>query len=124
MGNEVNQSPAAATARELMKQKDAIENKIKEFEQVLSTQRVGMHEPLVDSSGFPRSDIDLMTVRTALYCSENCLSIVNLRFYDFIMLALQNDHKDIMSRIESALHEIHAENNTNRRLEETNRDSF
>ncbi|CAG8727357.1 23922_t:CDS:2, partial [Cetraspora pellucida] len=98
MGNEVNQSPAAATARELMKQKDAIENKIKEFEQVLNTQGVGMHEPLVDSSGFPRSDIDLMTVRTA---------------------PLQNDHKDIMSRIESALHEIHAENNANRRLEET-----
>ncbi|CAG8613616.1 14175_t:CDS:2 [Racocetra fulgida] len=92
MGNEVNQSQAAATARELMKQKDAIENKIKEFEQVL-----------IDSSGFPRADIDLMTVRTARSR----------------IIALQNDHKDIMSRIESALHEIHAENKANRRLEET-----
>ncbi|CAG8702489.1 6581_t:CDS:2, partial [Dentiscutata heterogama] len=65
MGNEVNQSTAAATARELMTQKDAIENKIKEFEQILIAQGVGMHEPLVDSEGFPRADIDLMAVRTA-----------------------------------------------------------
>ncbi|RIB13211.1 hypothetical protein C2G38_2041175 [Gigaspora rosea] len=97
MGHEVNQSTAAATARELMTQKDAIENKIKEFEQTLIAQGVGMHEPLVDSSGFPRADIDLMAVRTA-----------RAR-----IIALRNDHKDIMSRIESALHELHAENKKN-----------
>ncbi|CAG8685744.1 17174_t:CDS:2 [Dentiscutata erythropus] len=64
MGNEVNQSTAAATARELMTQKDTIENQIKESEQVLIAQGVGMHEPLVDSEGFPRADIDLMALNS------------------------------------------------------------
>ncbi|CAG8459188.1 5258_t:CDS:2 [Funneliformis mosseae] len=77
------------TARQLIENKDAIENELKELEQVLKGQGVGMIEPLVDNSGFPRDDIDLVTVRTA---------------------PLRNDHKDIMKQIEEALHAMHAEN--------------
>ena len=54
---------------------------------------MGMKEPLVDSSGFPRSDVDVHTIRT-------------LRNQ---IVRLQNDHRQIMNDIEQALHQIHQE---------------
>ncbi|KAF9391021.1 putative 26S proteasome regulatory subunit [Podila verticillata] len=52
-----------------------------------------MTDRLVDSNGFPRSDIDLVAVTTA---RSN-------------IVKLKNDHKEIMLRIEEALHAVHAE---------------
>lgn len=51
-----------------------------------------MTEPLVDSDGFPRADIDVHAVRISR--SE--------------LKKLENDHKVMMMRIEKALHVIHA----------------
>ncbi|RGB26610.1 26S proteasome non-ATPase regulatory subunit 9-like protein [Rhizophagus diaphanus] len=98
MGNEITPKSAELTARQLMGQKDAIENELKELEQILKGQGVGMDEPLVDESGFPRDDIDLVAVRTAR--SK--------------LISLRNDHKDIMKQIEEALHAMHAENKANK----------
>ncbi|RHZ67814.1 hypothetical protein Glove_299g17 [Diversispora epigaea] len=98
MGIELNPSAAVLNARELMQKKDQIEKEVREYEQVLEGQKIGMFEPLIDSSGFPRDDIDLVAVRTAR------AKIISLR----------NDHKAIMNKIEQALHEIHAENQANR----------
>ncbi|KAG0343590.1 putative 26S proteasome regulatory subunit [Podila humilis] len=52
-----------------------------------------MTDRLVDSNGFPRSDIDLVAVTTA---RSN-------------IIRLKNDHKAIMLEIEQTLHAVHAE---------------
>ncbi|KAG0378423.1 hypothetical protein BGX24_003872 [Mortierella sp. AD032] len=52
-----------------------------------------MNDQLIDSNGFPRSDIDLVVVRTA---RSN-------------IIRLKNDMKALMLQIEEALHAVHAE---------------
>lgn len=69
-------------AQALIKEKDAIELKISEYEQVLRSQNVEMKTPLVDKDGFPRADLDIYTIRHAraalvrnLRLIENCTMI-------------------------------------------------
>ncbi|XP_022086107.1 26S proteasome non-ATPase regulatory subunit 9-like [Acanthaster planci] len=79
--------------QELMDEKDSIEKEIKELFEVLESQgNVGMHGPLIDPEGYPRSDIDVYSVRTARHR----------------IICLQNDHKALMVQIESSLHDLHA----------------
>lgn len=80
-----------ADAQQLIKKKDDIEAQLRELEESLRFQGVGMDQPLVDAGGFPRSDIDVVAART----SRN------------LVHRLRNDHKDIMKEIEQALHAIH-----------------
>ncbi|KAJ8652455.1 hypothetical protein O0I10_011922 [Lichtheimia ornata] len=80
-----------AEAQQLIKKKDDIEAQLRELEESLRIQGVGMDQPLVDAGGFPRSDIDVVAART----SRNLIH------------RLRNDHKDIMKEIEQALHAIH-----------------
>ncbi|KAF8976674.1 26S proteasome non-ATPase regulatory subunit 9 [Entomortierella lignicola] len=87
------QSELMAQAQALVKQKDDIEAEIKKTQDELQSQKVGMTDRLVDSQGFPRSDIDLVVVTTA---RSN-------------IVRLKNDHKAIMLKIEEALHAVHAE---------------
>lgn len=96
-----SKSPAAESvydelmkeAKELIERKDKIEEELRELEDRLIEAGVGMSEPLVDRSGFPRSEIDVHSVRT----SRN------------LVIRLRNDHKAIMKDIESVLHRIHEE---------------
>ena len=84
---------AASHLKELIRQKDSIEEDIKACFEILRTQGdVGTDTALVDHEGFPRADIDLVQVRTA----RNKIA------------CLQNDHKDLMKRIEKGLVEYHA----------------
>ncbi|XP_065846250.1 26S proteasome non-ATPase regulatory subunit 9-like [Oscarella lobularis] len=84
---------AHSDVRDLIAQKDAIEAEIKALSDVLDSQKgVGMNEPLVDTEGFPRADIDIYSVRTA----RNKI------------IRLHNDHKSLMSQIERSLHAMHA----------------
>lgn len=84
-------------AQALVAKKDEIEAQIRELHDTL--QGVGMDEPLVDRSGFPRSDIDVAAVRTSRH----------------MIHCLRNDHKDIMKAIEQALHAVHeAQRKTNK----------
>lgn len=78
---------------ELMKQKDKLEQKISDQGRILEANRVGMTDPLVDDSGYPRNDIDVYQVRQARHQ----------------IICLQNDLKALMKRIESGLHTVHAE---------------
>uniref|UniRef100_A0A1B6JR76 26S proteasome non-ATPase regulatory subunit 9 n=1 Tax=Homalodisca liturata TaxID=320908 RepID=A0A1B6JR76_9HEMI len=78
----------------LMTEKNKIEAEIQQFYDVLSANNIGMHEPLVDSEGFPRNDIDVYQVRTARHR----------------IICLQNDHKSTMLKIEAGLHKLHAGN--------------
>jgi len=63
-----------------------------------------MDEPLIDSQGFPRADIDVYQVRHARAAIR----------------ALANDHKQVTKRIEEELHRIHA--NTPRRAADEQRE--
>ncbi|KAG0056546.1 hypothetical protein BGZ83_004569 [Gryganskiella cystojenkinii] len=87
------QSELMKHAQALMKQKDELEAEIKTLQDNLKAQKVGMTERLVDSSGFPRSDIDLVAVTTARSG----------------IIKLQNDLKTVMLQIEEAIHAVHAE---------------
>lgn len=79
--------------KDLMAKKDAIEKEIKEFQDVLESQKgVGMHGKLIDDENYPRSDIDVYAVRVA----RNRI------------ICLQNDHKALMKEIEEGIHEVHA----------------
>ncbi|GFE54760.1 proteasome regulatory protein protein [Babesia ovis] len=53
--------------------------------------QVGMTGPLVDAEQFPRSDIDVYAVRNARH-RVHCL---------------HNDYKEVETKLEHALHEIH-----------------
>ncbi|XP_070551801.1 26S proteasome non-ATPase regulatory subunit 9-like [Ptychodera flava] len=85
---------ARENVKQLIQRKDNIEAEIKELYEVLDSQRgVGMQGPLIDNEGYPRSDIDVYTVRTA----RNKI------------ICLQNDHKDLMKQIEQGLHVLHGQ---------------
>ena len=83
---------------DLMLKKSEIENEIKQQGEILIAEgNIGMNEPLVDTEGFPRNDIDLYKVRLTRQ-HINCL---------------QNDYKEIMQKIEDKLFEYHGEKRSN-----------
>ncbi|CAL1543450.1 unnamed protein product [Lymnaea stagnalis] len=78
--------------QELVKKKDEIERSVKELMDLLESQKgVGLNEPLVDTEGFPRSDIDVYSCRHARH-QISCL---------------QNDHLIVMRQIEEEIVNIH-----------------
>ncbi|XP_067671598.1 26S proteasome non-ATPase regulatory subunit 9-like [Haliotis asinina] len=78
----------------LMKRKDDLESQVKELHALLDSQKsVGTDGPLIDTEGFPRSDIDVYSVRHARHQ----------------IACLQNDHKEVMREIEEELVNIHAQ---------------
>ncbi|CAI2738358.1 unnamed protein product [Dicrocoelium dendriticum] len=81
-----------ARLNELSSRKRRIEEEICQMNQILqSNGNVGMDSPLVDREGFPRSDIDVASVRTA----RNRI------------IHLNNDHKSVMLAMEEALNQMH-----------------
>ncbi|XP_067127143.1 26S proteasome non-ATPase regulatory subunit 9 [Centruroides vittatus] len=77
----------------LMKKKESIEEEINSLFAVLKSQNIGMTDPVVDSEGYPRSDIDVYLVRQTRQR----------------IICLQNDHKEVMKQIEAGLYSLHAE---------------
>ncbi|XP_022806550.1 26S proteasome non-ATPase regulatory subunit 9-like isoform X3 [Stylophora pistillata] len=65
-----------------------------------------MNEKLIDEENYPRSDIDVYTVRVA----RNRI------------ICLQNDHKALMKEIEEGIHEVHAQAREQRDKKETQQD--
>ncbi|XP_014471084.1 PREDICTED: 26S proteasome non-ATPase regulatory subunit 9 [Dinoponera quadriceps] len=76
----------------LIKEKDKIESDLRALKEVLDNNHVGMSEPLVDTEGYPRQDIDVYQVRRTRHD----------------IICLTNDHKALMTKIEEGLHKIHA----------------
>lgn len=74
----------------LLKKKDEMEMEIEGIMNSLG--EAGLKGNLVDSEGFPRSDIDIMAIRKL----RNRYAV------------LQTDHKEIMKKIEVGLHELHS----------------
>ncbi|SCM20056.1 proteasome regulatory protein, putative [Plasmodium chabaudi chabaudi] len=80
---------------ELVKQRECIENEIKENLEFLESpenKNIGMHGKLIDPEGFPRNDIDIYKIRIA----RNKI------------ICLKNDYLNINKKIEEYLHEIHS----------------
>ncbi|XP_076666628.1 26S proteasome non-ATPase regulatory subunit 9 [Andrena cerasifolii] len=77
---------------QLMKDKDKIESELKDLQEVLDANHVGMDDPVVDSEGYPRNDIDVYQIRHARHK----------------IICLRNDHKALMTKIEEGLHKVHA----------------
>ncbi|GAA5852264.1 hypothetical protein JCM9279_002482 [Rhodotorula babjevae] len=70
--------------RRLTTLRDSLDAQLDVYFDVLKTNNIDMHAPLVDNEGFPRSDIDVAGVRTAR------VSIIRLR----------NDLKDVQRDME------------------------
>lgn len=76
----------------LMKKKDDLEKSILDITEYLEAPGMpGVKGPLVDSEGFPRSDIDLFEIRK----NRNRLA------------CLQTDHVNLMKEIEKGLFSLH-----------------
>uniref|UniRef100_A0A182M6S3 Nas2 N-terminal domain-containing protein n=1 Tax=Anopheles culicifacies TaxID=139723 RepID=A0A182M6S3_9DIPT len=71
----------------LMELRSQLEAEIEQHGTVLRANKIGMHERLTDSEGFPRTDVDVMAVRTARHS----------------IICLQNDRKVIMAEIEKEM---------------------
>ncbi|CAG9807900.1 unnamed protein product [Chironomus riparius] len=71
----------------LIQEKERIEKEIQNHGVALKNNNIGFNEPLVDSEGFPRNDIDVRSVRLARTQ----------------IVCLQNDLKDITKAIEEGL---------------------
>ena len=81
----------AEQAKALIAHKDALEDELNSQYSVLSANASTMNSPLLDSEGFPRSDIDVYAVRHAR------VRIIELR----------NDVKGVMDMIAKALEGVH-----------------
>ena len=75
----------------LMAKKESLEAELKALQDVLG--EAGMEQPLVDSEGYPRADVDVYQVRHARH---------DIR-------CKQNDLKSLMKDIERGLHSLHSQ---------------
>lgn len=79
--------------RQLIERKDNLEEELKALGSVLDSHGVNMQTTLTTFDGYPRDDIDVAQVR-----------VTRAR-----IIALRNDWKELMDKIEKGLHEHHAE---------------
>jgi 26S proteasome non-ATPase regulatory subunit 9 len=77
----------------LVSKKDELEREISRLEAILTANNTNMTNSLIDLQGFPRSDIDVYTVR------HTRSKIIHL----------SNDHADILKEIEKSLIQIHSQ---------------
>jgi len=82
--------------RSLMKldeERRNIELEVAQLNEILNTDiGVGVHEPLIDSENYPRSDIDVHLARISRHR----------------VACLQTDHSQIMAQIQHKLHQLHS----------------
>ncbi|KPM08852.1 hypothetical protein QR98_0073770 [Sarcoptes scabiei] len=64
-GHHYDRKEARKEALELNNRRNELENEIKEYMSILDSQGIGMNEPLVDSEGYPRNDLDIYQIRFA-----------------------------------------------------------
>ncbi|TPX37426.1 hypothetical protein SmJEL517_g00426 [Synchytrium microbalum] len=83
---------AIDAVKKLDAQKTDLERQLSALEGTLSSQNVGMSEPLVDKDGYPRADID----------------VYNVRQTRAIIIRLRNDYKELLGRVDKALIAMHA----------------
>ncbi|KAI5707109.1 hypothetical protein M8J75_014569 [Diaphorina citri] len=84
--------PVREKLTQLMNKRSDLESELKAYLDILSANHIGMNEPLVDSEGYPRQDVDVYQVR-------NARSRV---------VCIQNDLRALMKEIETNLHLVHS----------------
>lgn len=73
----------------LLEARQKIEHELDTYAAVLDRNHIDLTSPLITQDGFPRSDIDVANVRIARTA----------------IIRLKNDHKEVETRIEAAVHE-------------------
>ncbi|KAI9892065.1 MAG: putative 26S proteasome regulatory subunit [Vezdaea aestivalis] len=91
------------TLFELMEEKDNVEAELYALGDVLESHGVNMNTSLITFDGYPRDDIDIAQIRTT-----------RAR-----IIRLKNDHKTLMSKIESGLHDHYASLNSQQESQQT-----
>lgn len=102
-------------ALRLMDEKDRIEAHIDHQLSILRMNDSTMQSPLVDSEGFPRADIDIVSVRTVNFppfaldsiSSSLNLFIIFLRQARVRVIELRNDLKALTDQIALALQDVY-----------------
>uniref|UniRef100_A0A8R1DTX9 Nas2_N domain-containing protein n=1 Tax=Caenorhabditis japonica TaxID=281687 RepID=A0A8R1DTX9_CAEJA len=87
---------AHSKAKQLVQQRDELDEKIKELMLVLETNNSTMDSPLVDAEGFPLNTIDVYAVRHARHD----------------LICLRNDHAELTEKIAIEMEKDHAEKPT------------
>jgi len=77
----------------LMKRREDIDEQIQALGGILTSNKIGMTEPLVDAEGYPRNDIDVYQVRHARHK----------------IICLQNDFKSVTKEIDEKLQMYHTQ---------------
>jgi len=77
----------------LMKRREDIDEQIQALGGILTSNKIGMTEPLVDSEGYPRNDIDVYQVRHARHK----------------IICLQTDFKNVTKEIDEKLQMYHTQ---------------
>ncbi|XP_014247156.1 26S proteasome non-ATPase regulatory subunit 9 [Cimex lectularius] len=80
-------SETKRTILELREKRDSLEKVMKEMSEILAEQNVGMEDPLVDTEGYPRADIDVYNVRKArrtIIMTRNDLIHINERLKELL----------------------------------------
>ncbi|KAJ3199585.1 hypothetical protein HDU82_000307 [Entophlyctis luteolus] len=83
----------SARYNQLIAERETLESEILQLLDALKSNNSNMSDPLVDAEGFPRSDIDVYTVRQLRHS----------------IILKQNDHKGLMAKIEDEMHRVFAE---------------
>jgi 26S proteasome non-ATPase regulatory subunit 9 len=81
------------TVKDLIKQKDDVEEEIKGLIKTLESTPVGVKGSLVDIDGFPRNDLDVNAIREMRH----------------VLACKQNDHITLMKQIERDMAALHAD---------------
>ncbi|KAL0491320.1 26S proteasome non-ATPase regulatory subunit 9 [Acrasis kona] len=79
------------TIKQLIKQKDDLEDEIKELIKMLQASPAGVKGSLVDADGFPRNDVDVNVIREMRHS----------------LICKQNDFTNIMKKIEEDMFVLH-----------------
>uniref|UniRef100_A0A182QA98 26S proteasome non-ATPase regulatory subunit 9 n=1 Tax=Anopheles farauti TaxID=69004 RepID=A0A182QA98_9DIPT len=75
----------------LVERKKELEAQIEEHGLILKANKIDMNQPLVDEDGYPRNDVDVISVRKARH-AINCL---------------QTTRRSLMAEIEAAMNALH-----------------
>ncbi|KAJ1507907.1 26S proteasome non-ATPase regulatory subunit 9 [Coelomomyces lativittatus] len=89
--SEIDKEQLLQKTKKLIAEKDELESQLNQLFDVLRSQNVGMDDSLIDEEGFPRNDIDVISVRNTR------VSIIRL----------QNDLKLKFTEVEKALIDLH-----------------
>ncbi|CAO4364803.1 unnamed protein product [Caenorhabditis nigoni] len=98
-------------AKQLLQQRDEIDEKIKELMLVLETNNSTMDSPLIDSEGYPLNTIDVYAVRHARH-DLICLRNDRTELTEKIVAEMEGEKKESTESVASEEKPVHRTSNT------------